>query len=73
MKLKSGLSDDSSKVQRYCTEALAKITGQWGWRDGLLYDGNPLALTHGLDHIACRCTCHITDGYDGPAIRGSSW
>ncbi len=53
--LKLGLADDSSKVQRYCTEALAKITGQWGWNDGLLWQrsvedakplGKPMMVLH---------------------------
>ena len=53
--LKAGLREDSAKVQRYCTEALAKITGQWGWKDGLVWHrsveeakalGKPMMVLH---------------------------
>lgn len=53
--LQAGLREDSAKVQRYCTEALAKITGQWGWNDGLLWQrsvedakalGKPMMVLH---------------------------
>ncbi|MEE9391408.1 MAG: hypothetical protein V3W41_02775 [Planctomycetota bacterium] len=33
--LKEGLEDENAKVRRACREALAKITGQWGWDEGL--------------------------------------
>ena len=53
--IKAGLEVDSAKVQRYCMEALAKITGQWGWQDGLLWKrsvaeakelGKPMMVLH---------------------------
>ena len=46
--LKIGLTDDSVKVQRYSTEALARITGQWGWQDGLLWKRS-VAEANGLE------------------------
>ena len=33
--LKKGIDDPDARVRRACREALAKITGQWGWDDGL--------------------------------------
>ena len=46
--LQLGLQEDSAKVKRYCTEALAKITGQWGWDDGLLWQRD-VAMAGKLD------------------------
>ena len=36
--LKKGLADDSSNVKLGCRRALALITGQWGWDDGLMWE-----------------------------------
>ncbi|MEZ6195636.1 MAG: hypothetical protein R3F20_07890 [Planctomycetota bacterium] len=35
--LREGLRSDSIKVQHGCRRALALITGQWGWDDGLVW------------------------------------
>jgi len=53
--LQAGMQTDSAKVKRYCMEALAKITGQWGWDDNLMWQrdvaeagklGKPLMVLH---------------------------